>query len=82
MRRGYQYGSIIPKVNDLLYMACIAENFVYMDHSAITLDHLDSDGLHPNFYGSAILKHNLLSAFRTFNPNQMNFRNEYDQVFY
>ena len=64
----------MPRVNDLLYMACLAENFTYMDQDRITLAHLDADGLHPNFYGSTILKYNICSVFRTFNKAYMNFR--------
>ena len=80
VRRGYQYRDIVPRVNDLLYMACLAEDFVYMDQDDITLGHLDSDGLHPNFYGSTILKHNILSVFRTFNREHMNFRGDLEKA--
>ena len=66
VRRGYQYRDIIPKVNDLLYMACLAEDFVYIDQDDITLAHLDADGLRPNFYESTILKFEILSLFRTY----------------
>ena len=43
------YRAAVPKVNDLLYMCCLAENFVFMDQSDISLAHIDSDGIHPNF---------------------------------
>ena len=76
-RRGYQYRGIVEKVNDLLYMACLAEDFVFMDQASITLAHIDDDGVHPNYHGSTILKFNILSAFRTFNRNNMDFRGDY-----
>ena len=81
-RRGFAYRSVVPRVNDLLYMACLAENFVFMDQGAITLAHMDPDGLHPNHSGSSILRFNILSAFRTFESNRMTFRNDYDQAYY
>ena len=80
VRRGYEYREIIPKVNDLLYMACLAEGFTFMDQDEITLAHLDNDGLHPDFYGSTILKRNILSVFRTFNIDNMTFRKELEQA--
>ena len=79
-RRIHQYRVAVPKVNDLLYMCCLAENFVFMDQSDISLAHIDSDGIHPNFHGSTILKYNILSAFRTFDSNNMTFRNDYDNA--
>ena len=79
-RRGYEYREIVPKVNNLLYMACLAEQFKFMDQGEITLAHLDNDGLHPNFYGSTILKRNILSVFRTFSGGSMNFRKELEQA--
>ena len=66
------------RVNDLLYMACVAEHFVYLDQSGITMDHISSDGIHPNSYGSTILKYNILSVFDTFDRDLMDFRNDYE----
>ena len=48
VRRGYRYAEIVQKVNDLLYMACVAEKFVYMDQANITMAHISSDGVHLN----------------------------------
>ena len=68
-------------MNNLLYMCCLSENFIYMDQSDISLaSHIDTDGIHPNFDGSTILKFNLLSAFRTFDSSNMTFRNDYDNA--
>ena len=53
---------------------------IFMDQSAITLAHIDSDGIHLNFHGNAILKFNLLSLFSTFDPNCMNCRNDFDEA--
>ena len=77
-RRGYQYRSAVASVNDLLYMACLVENFTFMDHSGITLAHISSDGVHPNFHGTTILKFNILSTFRTFDPNSFDFKEDYE----
>ena len=77
VRRGYQYRGIMKKVNDLLYMACIAEDFIFMNQDDITLAHIEDDGVHPNYLGSTILKYNILSVFRTFDRNQMDFRDDY-----
>ena len=80
VRRGNEYRRIVAKVNDLLYMACLAEHFVYMDQREITLAHLESDGLHPNYHGSAILKRNILSVFDTSSSDYMNVRKQPDHV--
>ena len=80
VRRGYPYREVVGKVNDLLYMSCLAENFMFMDQSDITMAHIDSDGLHPNFYGSTILKYNILTTFHTFDPNCMTFRSDYENA--
>ena len=63
-------------------MACDAESFLFMDQVDITMAHIDSDGIHPNSYGTTILKFNFLSVFRTFDPNSMDFRNDYDNALY
>ena len=47
-RRGYQYREVVGKVNDVLYMACVAEGFVFMDQRNITLGHISQDGIHLN----------------------------------
>ena len=78
-RRGYRYQNAVASVNDLLYMACIAEEFTFMDHSYITLAHISTDGVHPNFYGTTILKFNILSTFRTFDPNSFDFKEDYEK---
>ena len=82
VRRGFAYRDVVDKVNDVLYMACLAENFIFMNQSAISLDHIDSDGIHPNFYGSTILKFNILGAFRTFDRNRMTFWSDYEKAMY
>ena len=78
VRRGYPYQEAVRRVNDLLYMACVAEHFVYLDQSGITLDHISSDGIHPNHYGSTILKYNILSVFDSFDRDLMDFRDDYE----
>ena len=78
-RRGHQYRSAVENVNNFLYMACVAEDFLFMDQVGITLDHIDSDGIHPNFYGSTVLKYNILSVFDTFDCNLMDFRSDYEK---
>ena len=77
-RRGYHYREAVKRVNDLLYIACVAENFTYMDQCDITLNHISSDGIHPNPSGTAILKYNILSAFSSFDSNLMDFKDDYD----
>ena len=67
-------------MNELLYMACVAEDFFFMDQCDITLDHISSDGVHPNPSGTAILKYNILSVFRTFDRNYMDFKEEYERA--
>ena len=78
-RRGAQYKRIVAEVNDLLYMVCLAEEFVYMDHGGITLAHISHDGVHPNFWGTTILKFNILSTFRTFNRRNFDFMEDYEK---
>ena len=80
VRRGYPYRDVVSKVNDLLYMCCLVEDFKFMDQSNITMAHIDTDGLHPNYYGSTILKFNILKTFRTFDPNCMTFRSDYENA--
>ena len=77
-RRGYRYQRALADVNDLLYMSCIAEEFIFMDNADITLDHISNDGVHPNIHGTTILKYNILNTFRTFNPRLFDFKDEYE----
>ena len=79
-RRGYHYREAIKRVNDLLYMACIAEDFVFLDQCDITLDHISLDGIHPNPSGTAILKFNILCVFSSFDSNFMDFKEEYERA--
>ena len=51
-----------------------------MDQCDITLDHISSDGVHPNPNGTAILKYNILSAFSTFDRNLMDFKEDYERA--
>ena len=82
IRRGAQYRDAVYRVNDLLYMACLAENFVFMDQRDVTLAHISSDGIHPNYYGATILKMNILSVFRTFDRSLMNFKDDYEKALF
>ena len=79
-RRGYQYREAVGKVNDILYMACVAEGFVFMDQRNIALGHISQDGIHLNTEGTTILKFNILSAFNTFDTNRMDFRDDYERA--
>ena len=79
-RRGYPYREAVHRGNDLFCMACVAEDFVYLDQSEITLNHISQDGVHPNHYGSAILKFNILSVFDSFDKNLMDFRDDYERA--
>ena len=82
VRRGNQYRDVIPRVNDLLYMTCLAENFIFMDQDAITPVHISSDGVHLNFYGATLLKMKILSVFDTFDPNVIDFNFDYEKALY
>ena len=82
VRRGNQYRDVITKVNDLLYMTCLAENFIFMDQNDISLLHISSDGLHLNYHGTTVLKMNILSVFSSFDFNLINFRNDYEKAMY
>ena len=70
----------MKKVNDLLYMACIAEDFIFMDQCDIKFDHISSDGIHPSPSGTAILKFNILSVFSSFDSNLSDFKEEYERA--
>ena len=39
VRRGFAYRDVVDKVNEVLYMACLAENFMFMDQAEISLNH-------------------------------------------
>ena len=77
-RRGYRYSEIVERVNNLLCMACLAEDFVYLSQNNINLAHISADGVHLNSYGTAILKFNVFSIFSSFNSNFIDFKEEYD----
>ena len=76
----YKYGEIVRRVNNVLCMACVAEDFVYMSQDDIGPAHLSSDGVHLNSYGTAILKFNVFSIFSSFDSNFIDFKKEYDQA--
>ena len=76
--RRYPYTEAVKRVNELLHMACVAEDFAFLDQSAITLDHISTDGTHPNHYGSTILKYNILSVFDSFDTHFMDFKDDYE----
>ena len=79
VRRGNWYRGVVEKVNDLLYMACVAENFLYMDQADITMAHISSsDGVHLNSHGTTILLFNILSTFDTFDASFMDFKIDYE----
>ena len=82
VRKGYHYRNGISRVNNLLETRCNDEHFIFMDQSDITGDHISSDGIHPNFYGSTLLKMNILSTFFTFNPFLSDFIEEYDTALF
>ena len=77
VRRGHRYLEIVQKVNELLYMACIAEGYVFIDQADITMAHISSDGVHLNSHGTFILLHNILSTFETFDGSSIDFKNDY-----
>lgn len=79
VRKGYQYKNVTPRVNNLLQSMCSDENFVYIDQSDITTGHISGDGIHPNFYGTTVLKYNILSIFPTFNPYLSDFDDDYER---
>ena len=53
-----------------------------MDQSEILSCHISMDGIHPNFYGSTILKMNILSCFYTFNPYFTDFDYDYERAIF
>ena len=78
-RRGYKYTKVINRLNDQLYMACIANGYIYIDNCEILLKyHNGKDGIHPNDKGLCILKMNLLKTMLSFNPYTCDFLDEYE----
>ena len=53
-RRRHQYVDVVQRVNNVLYMACVAEDFLFVDLDDINLAHISSDGVHLNSYLSLI----------------------------
>ena len=79
VRHGRQYENAIKRVNQLLESGCAEEGFFYMDQSDILSCHISMDGIHLNFYGSTILKMNILLCFHTFNPYFTDFDFDYER---
>ena len=79
IRHGRQYENAIKRVNQLLQSTCTEEGFYYMDQSEISSSHIGMDGVHPNFYGSTLLKMNILLCFNTFNPFFTDFNYDYER---
>ena len=77
VRRGHRYREVVKKVNDLLYMTCVAEEFNFIDQDDITLAHISQDGVHLNANGTIILLYNILSVFSTFDRNLIDFMKDY-----
>jgi hypothetical protein len=77
-RRGYKYQEVVTRVNDLLYMACVAEDFIFMDQADIKMAHVSSDGVHLNSHGTSILFFNILSVFNSFDRNLIDFKKDYE----
>ena len=76
-RRGYKYGEIVARVNNLLYMSCLVEDFRYLSQDDIKAAHISSDGIHLNTHGTSILMFNVFSVFDSFNGN-FDFKVDYD----
>ena len=75
--QGLAYGEIVNRVNNLLHMACLADNFFYMNQDDIKLVHISANGVHLNSHGSAILMFNVFSVFNSFNSNFIDFKEDY-----
>ena len=58
-------------------MACVAEEFTFLDQADITMAHISSDGVHLNSHGTFILFYNILSVFDTFDASLIDFKNDY-----
>ena len=82
VRWGQQYKNGLVRINNLLKEMCREEKFIFMDQEDITSAHIAGDGIHPNFHGSTILKHNILSVFETYNPYLCNFITEYENALF
>ena len=82
VRHGRQYQNAIKRINQLLEVRCSEEGFIYMDQSEILPCHISMDGIHPNFYGTTILKMNILSCFYTFNPYFTDFDYDYERAIF
>ena len=78
VRRGHRYSEAIKKINDLLFMVCVAENFEFMDQADITMAHISADGIHLNSHGTSILLYNISSVFNTFDGNSIDFIKDYE----
>ena len=80
VRQGQQFRNGIVRVNNLLRERCLEENFNFIDQGDITIAHISFDGIHPNFFGSTILKRNILSLFKSFNPYLCTFGGDYEKA--
>ena len=80
VRHGPHYRNPVIRVNNLLQRRCSEEGFYYLDQSDILSSHISMDGVHLNFHGQTILKMNILSCFRTFNPYLNDFVSDYDSA--
>ena len=76
-----RYEEIINRVNDMLKHLCGVHDFFFLDHAAVSPRHICRDGIHPNRYGTTILKMNILSCFKGFNPYLTSFYDEYLAAF-
>ena len=78
-RKGQLYKSVITRINDELFLACVRYGYVYMDNNDITVDyHIGGDGIHPNEQGHTILKMNILKCMYSFNPYLCDFYDYYE----
>ena len=77
---GRYWTNMIARINNLLSIECIKYGFHYMDNSDISVHHLSRDGIHLNFYGSIILKMNILKSFYSFNPYICDFLSTYEEA--
>jgi lysophospholipase L1-like esterase len=77
-RRGHRYSETVKSVNNLLFMACMVEDFLLIDQDDIKLAQLSADGIHLNCHGTAILMFNIFSVFSAFNSSFMDFKQDYD----
>ena len=80
-RRGRQYERTIDRINAMLKECCCMQGYEYLDHGDVSLRHLCNDGIHPNSFGTAILRMNILSCFDGFNPYRTSFFGQYESAF-